>query len=93
MPVPMRGQIMHHVVSLAALGTGANLKDWALLIGGNVFIIVLVARMIGDFAKRAWGDLIGTIVAAVFVGACVWTPDQMVNVFKQMWTMLNGGTT
>ncbi len=85
---------MQHTVQLAAttgLGTGADLKTWVLLIGGNIFICVLVVRLIGDFAKRAWGDLIGTFIAAVFVAGCIYYPDQMVTVFQTLWTKVSGG--
>ena len=47
--------------------TGADFKDWVLVIAGNIFIAILVLRAIGHYFKREWGELFGHIAAGVLV--------------------------
>ena len=54
------------------MNTGADLKDWVLLVAGNILIVILAVRAIGYYAKREWGELIIHIVAGVVVGIIVW---------------------
>lgn len=67
---------------------GVALKDWVLLILGNVLLIIIAVRAVGYFAKREWGELVTHLVAAIIVGAIVYLPDQSINAIKQISGLL-----
>ena len=67
---------------------GADFKDWVLIIAGNIFIIILVVRSVGHYAKKEWGELLGHILAAIVVGGLIYANDQSVALLKNAWTLL-----
>ncbi len=69
---------------------GAALRDWVLLVAGNIFMLLLAARAVGHFAKREWGEMIGMGVAAVFVAGFVYFPDQSIGFFQDIWQTFLG---
>lgn len=73
--------------------TGAELRDWVLLIAGNIFMVILAVRSVGHFAKREWGEFTGMLLAAVVVAGIIWFPTQTIELFRQIWQTLlgNGG--
>ncbi|MGI5353548.1 hypothetical protein ACQEU8_36050 [Streptomyces sp. CA-250714] len=73
-----------------ALTSGADLKTWVFLIAGNIFLIVLVVRAIGHYAKREWGDLIGHIIAGVVVAGFVFATDTTKTMFVEIWNKVAG---
>ncbi|MGW2255403.1 hypothetical protein ACWCXH_35285 [Kitasatospora sp. NPDC001660] len=73
-----------------ALTTGADLKAWVLLIAGNVFIVILVVRSIGYYAKREWGELIGHILVAILIAGFVFATDTSVGLLKDLWGKVSG---
>lgn len=80
-----------HLLDMAApLTTGADLKNWILIVGGNVFIAILAVRAIGYFIKDDWGKMITLVVGAVFVGACVWAPDAVQGFLTGVWGKVSG---
>lgn len=70
--------------------TGTDLKDWVLLLAGNIFVVILAVRSVGYFAKREWGEFTGMIIAAVLVAGFVYFPDQAISVLKQVWQTFLG---
>ncbi|MFC8875587.1 hypothetical protein [Streptomyces ardesiacus] len=73
-----------------ALTSGADLKTWVFLIAGNIFLIVLVVRSIGHYAKREWGDLIGHIIAGVVVAGFVFATETTKTMFVEIWNKVAG---
>lgn len=72
--------------------SGEDLRDWILLVAGNIFIIVLAARSVGHFAKREFGEMIGMCVAAVVVAGFVYFPDESIDFLTDIWqTFLGSG--
>lgn len=69
--------------------TGANLKDWVLVIAGNIFIVILGVRAVTYYAKKEWGEMVGHLLAGVLVAACVYTPQTVVDLLKLAWTKFN----
>lgn len=92
----MTHQLLASVVEVSApqassVPTGANFKDWVLVIAGNIFIAILVLRAIGHYFKREWGELFGHIAAGVLVGGLIYANNQTINVLKGFWGLLSGG--
>ncbi|MCX5426084.1 hypothetical protein [Streptomyces sp. NBC_00078] len=81
---------MHHTVQLAALTTGSELRDWILIVVGNLFGAFLAIRALGHFLKKEWGEMVTLFVAAVFVGAVVWAPDLVKGVLTGVWGKVSG---
>ena len=71
--------------------TGADFKDWVLVIAGNIFIAILVLRAIGHYFQREWGELFGHIAAGVLVGGLIYANNQTINVLKGFWGLVSGG--
>ncbi|MET9365793.1 hypothetical protein ABZX93_33460 [Streptomyces sp. NPDC006632] len=67
------------------------MKTWVFLIAGNIFLIVLVVRAIGHYAKREWGDLIGHVIAGVVVAGFVFATDTTKGMFIEIWNKVAGG--
>lgn len=79
------------LVELAApLTTGAELKDWILIVVGNLFAAFLAVRAFGCWLKKEWGEMVTLFVAAVFVGALVWAPDAVQGVLTGVWDKVSG---
>jgi len=70
--------------------TGADFKDWVLVIAGNIFIAILVLRSIGHYFKREWGELFGHIAAGVLVGGLIYANNETINVLKGFWGLVSG---
>lgn len=71
--------------------TGAELKDWIIILAGNIFIVILVVRAVSHFAKREWGELLGTILIAIFIGWIVYSTDTFINFLKWAAAKITGG--
>ncbi|MFE0654368.1 hypothetical protein ACFVZH_38120 [Streptomyces sp. NPDC059534] len=79
------------LVDLAAeLTTGAALKDWVLVVVGNLFMAFLAIRAVGHFIKKEWGEMVTLAVAAVFVGAIVWAPAVVKDMLVGVWNKVAG---
>ncbi|MFE4497117.1 hypothetical protein ACFRKD_32195 [Streptomyces niveus] len=82
---------MHSLTQLAApLSTGSELRDWILIVVGNLFGAFFAVRAFGHFLKREWGEMVTLFVAAVFVGGAVWAPDVMEDVLIAVWDKVRG---
>ncbi|WP_137235523.1 hypothetical protein [Streptomyces sp. BPSDS2] len=82
---------MQHLVELAApLTTGESLKNWILIVVGNLFMGFLAVRALGHFIKKEWGEMVTLMVAAVFVGAVVWAPLVVKDVLVGIWNKVAG---
>lgn len=79
-----------HLIPLA-IGSGVELKDWILLVAGNVFIVVLAVRAVGYYAKREWGEMLGHLVAGIIVAGLVYATDQSIGILRTLWGMIAGG--
>ncbi|MFJ3673663.1 hypothetical protein ACIPSE_45200 [Streptomyces sp. NPDC090106] len=79
------------VAFLAAdLTTGDELKDWILIVVGNLFSAFLAIRAFGHFVKKEWGEMVTMGVGAVFVAALVWFPDDAKDVLGAVWEKVMG---
>ncbi|MGV9315206.1 TcpD family membrane protein [Streptomyces sp. NPDC003691] len=74
----------------APLTTGAELKDWVLIVVGNLFAAFLAVRALGHFIKKEWGEMVTLLVAAVFVGAIVWAPEAVQDMLTGVWGKVSG---
>lgn len=70
---------------------GSSLKDWVLVFAGNIFIVVLAIRAVGHYAKREWGELVTSLLAAVFIAGVIYANDQTMTILKNIFTMIFGG--
>ena len=68
----------------------SGVKDWAILTVGNLFIIILLIRVIGAWAKREWGDLFTNLVGAVVIAFLVYANDSAVALLKQLANLAFG---
>lgn len=66
-------------------------KDWLIIIAGNIFIVILVFRCIGAYAKRDWGDLVMNLSAAVVIAFLVYANDSAIALLKQLASAAFGG--
>lgn len=71
--------------------TGAELKDWVIIVAGNIFIVILVVRAVSHFAKREWGELLGTVLIAIFIGWIVYSTDTFIGFLKWAAAKVTGG--
>lgn len=79
-----------HEILAAPLTTGAELKDWILIVVGNLFAAFLAIRAVGYFIKDEWGKMITLAVGAVFVGAIIWAPDAVQGFLTGVWGKVSG---
>lgn len=79
-------------VYLAALTTGADLKNWILIVVGNLFAALLAVRALGHLLKREWGEMVTLFVAAVAVGAVIWSPDSVQSLLTGVWGKVSGSS-
>lgn len=70
--------------------TGAEFKDWALILAGNIFIVILIVRIVGAYAKREWGELLTNFCAAVIIAALIYMNEQFVGLLKQLAGLIFG---
>lgn len=70
---------------------GSSFKDWVLVIAGNIFIVILVFRALGHYAKKEWGELLTTVLAAVFIAGVIYANDQTMTLLKNIFNMIFGG--
>ncbi|MGW2672369.1 hypothetical protein ACWC5F_30500 [Streptomyces sp. NPDC001272] len=76
---------MHDLVTLAALTDGTALKNWVLLVVGNLFAAYLGLRAFRHFVKDDWGGMTTMAVAAIFVAGLVWFPDESKTLLEGLW--------
>lgn len=69
----------------------SGLKDWIIVLAGNIFIVILVVRALGAYAKRDWGDLVTNLVVAVVIGFLVYANDSAVALIKHLANLAFGG--
>ncbi|WP_236584346.1 hypothetical protein [Streptomyces sp. MBT53] len=89
-PHAYRADATTGVVLAAGLTTGGELKDWVLLVAGNILTAIIAVRGVGHFMKKEWGEMVTMGVAAVFVGAYVWAPDTVQDVLTGIWGKVSG---
>lgn len=65
--------------------TGTDLKNWVLILAGNIFIIILVVRAVGYYAKREWGELIGHVLVAILIAGFIYANDATVTLLRNLW--------
>ncbi len=73
--------------------TGADFKDWVLVIAGNIFIVIFVIRAIGYYAKKEWGEMIAHIAVAIVIAGFIYMTDDTMNLLKAVWSLIVGGTS
>lgn len=71
--------------------TGAELKDYVIILAGNIFIVILVIRMISHWAKREWGELLTNFLIAVFIAWIVYSTDTFINFLRWLANKIAGG--
>ncbi|MGW3377408.1 TcpD family membrane protein [Streptomyces hydrogenans] len=79
---------MHYddVITLAALTSGNALKNWVLLIVGNLFAAWLGIRAFRHFVKDDWGGMITMAIGAIFVAGFVWFPTEAQSLLSSLWS-------
>lgn len=65
--------------------TGSGIKEWVLAIVGNLFIVVLVVRMVSHYAKAEWGALMTSLAAAIVLVGFIYFPDDVISILKTAW--------
>lgn len=68
----------------------SGLKDWVIVIAGNIFIVIMVLRALGAYAKRDWGDLITNLCVAIVIGFLVYANDSAVALIKHLANLAFG---
>lgn len=71
--------------------TGAELKDWVIIVAGNIFIVILVIRMISHYAKREYGELITNLLIAIFIAWIVYSTDTFISFLQWVANKVTGG--
>lgn len=62
----------------------SELKDWAILVVGNIFIVLLLIRTVGAWAKREYGDLFTNLAIAIVIGFLVYANDSAIALIQQL---------
>lgn len=70
--------------------TGAELKDYVIILAGNIFIVILIVRMISHYAKREWGELLTNFLIAVFIAWIVYSTDTFITFLRWLATKISG---
>lgn len=60
-------------------------SDLILKIIGNLFVVILVVRLVFAWLKRAYGEMISEIVVAIVIFGFVNFPDQSVQMLGWIW--------
>ena len=68
--------------------TGAEFRDWVLILAGNVFIVIFIVRSLGSYAKREWGELIINLLAGILIAGLVYANAQTIQLLQQLWAMI-----
>ena len=69
----------------------SGLKAWVLTIVGTLFIVIFVVRAVVHYAAKDWGQLIGFVVAGIFVAWIVFFPDTAVKTLQDLAEQIFGG--
>lgn len=80
-------------MNLAALTTGAQVKDWVFAIGGNAFWAILVIRAVMYFFREDWGKLTSCMFGAVFIVGCIYFPEAMKAMLSGVWGKISEDST
>lgn len=81
---------------LAPLGASSapldlsGLKTWVLTIVGTLFIVIFVVRAVVHYAAKDWGQLVGFVLAGIFVAWIVFFPDSAVSTLKDLADQIFG---
>jgi len=67
--------------------TGSDLKTAVLVVAGNIFIVILVIRSLGSYAKKEWGELIGQLLIAVVLAGLIYANDTTMTLIKSVWAL------
>ena len=70
--------------------TGNELADWIIAIVGNVFLVILIIRLVGAWMKDQWGQVIGILVGGIIVAAAIYMPDQFKSFLTGLWKLIMG---
>ena len=70
--------------------TGAEFKDWALILAGNIFIVIFLVRVVGSYAKREWGELVTNFFAAAIIAALIYMNEQFIELLKGLASLVFG---
>ena len=71
--------------------TGSEIANWIIAIVGNIFIVVVVVRLLQGWMKDEWGKIVSVLAGAVLVGACIYFPDQFKSFLGAIWNLFTGG--
>lgn len=73
--------------------TGAEFTAWVIIVAGNVFIAILVVRMLSHYAKREWGDMLTNFLVAVFLAWIIYATDSFIAFLRWVAGRISGGDT
>lgn len=71
--------------------TGDVFTNWLLAILGNVFLLILVYRAVGHYARNEKGELLGHVALGILVAGFVYMPTQVVGIFKGAFSLITQG--
>lgn len=66
-------------------------KDWALVVLGNIFIVIMLVRAIMAYTKRDWGDFATNLIVAIVVAFLVYANDAAIALIVNIGRMVFGG--
>lgn len=81
--------MLNQLVVMAA-PTGADFKDYVLVVCGNLFILIMAARAVMYYARREWGALLGHLAAGVLVFGIVYANNTFIAIMRTFWELFAG---
>lgn len=69
---------------------GMDIKDWVITIAGNIFIVILLFRVLAHYAKKEWGELLTNLLVAVFIAWIVYSNESFIAFLTFMWGKFAG---
>lgn len=73
--------------------TGLGFRDWVLLGVGNLVVCFLAVKALISWSRNEWGELVGLVFGAAFIGGIAWFPDQAVGLLKWLWGLVTSSGT
>lgn len=70
---------------------GENFQSWFATQVGAVFLVVIGALAIYFLVKREFSRFVGFAIFAMIVGVFVFTPENVLSLGENLWSVLFGG--
>lgn len=66
------------------------IRDWVLVLAGNIFIIIFVVRSVGAYGKKEWGELTINLLAAVLLVGLIYFNESFIELLRNVWQLIVG---